>query len=444
MIAVPLSPRPSRIGRLHVERRLGAGGFATVWLAHDPDLDDAVAVKVLAENWAGQAEIRRRFVDEARLLRRVDSDHLVRVYDIGELPDGRPYFVMTHADLGNLSERVEQLPPPWSPDAVLEVVDAIAAGLTVLHRSGVIHRDVKPSNVLLRGESGGGERVLLGDLGIAKDLRWASDITMPAGSSWYMAPEQRGLSDRIGPASDVHALAVTAGQLFGLATPWDDSSLGQVLRRGAWPEPERRTQTPAAFAEQLRDVLGSVRPGAGGRAVAVSPQAPITHVPPPPPPGFVEAGYVAPGYVAPAPVAPGYVEAGYVGFDYPQVVAQPGGTSWTSPPPSGSGVPVGSPAVGRDASPASTGRTGTVARRRSGCAPVAGALAVAVLLGAAGWWGYDRGRRIGPPSGVASVRVSWTWTLSPGPAYPGGSRTGEGIRAVSGARATAVAYRGTF
>jgi serine/threonine protein kinase len=67
-------PPPSMIGRLRVEWQLGAGGFARVWLAHDPELDDGVAVKVLAENWAGQADVRRRFVDEARLLRRVDSD----------------------------------------------------------------------------------------------------------------------------------------------------------------------------------------------------------------------------------------------------------------------------------------------------------------------------------------------------------------------------------
>ena len=70
---------PAAIGRFRLERRLGAGGFATVWLARDDELDSLVAVKVLADNWAGEADIRRRFVDEARLLRRVDSDRVVRV-----------------------------------------------------------------------------------------------------------------------------------------------------------------------------------------------------------------------------------------------------------------------------------------------------------------------------------------------------------------------------
>jgi len=187
---------PSAIGRFRVVRRLGAGGFATVWLAHDPDLDAPVAVKLLAENWAADADVRRRFTDEARLLRRVDSDHLVRVYDVGELPDGRPYFVMTYADQGNLAERAAAYPPPWPDAEVLRVVDAIAAGLAVLHEHGVVHRDLKPRNVLLRTAPDGPPRVLLGDLGIAKDLHWASGITMPAGSDGYMAPEQRGFSGR--------------------------------------------------------------------------------------------------------------------------------------------------------------------------------------------------------------------------------------------------------
>lgn len=227
--------RPDRIGRLHVERPLGAGGFATVWLAHDPDLDDAVAVKVLAENWTAHAEIRRRFVDEARLLRRVDSDHLVRVYDIGELPDGRPYFVMTHADRGSLAERTARRPTPWASADVLGVVDAV------------------------------GLAVLLGDLGIAKDLRWASGIPMPAGSDRYLPPEQRASSDRIGPSSDVHALAVTAGQLLGLTAPWPGSPVGQVLQRATWPDAAGRTTSVAGFAAQLRSALGPAASTAPGR-----------------------------------------------------------------------------------------------------------------------------------------------------------------------------------
>lgn len=264
---------PSTIGRLHVERQLGAGGFATVWSARDPELDAPVAVKILAENWAGQADVRQRFLDEARLLRRVDSDHLVRVYDVGQLPDGRPYFVMTYADGGSLADRLAQLPPPWPAHAVLAVVDAVAAGLTVLHTHAVVHRDVKPRNVLLRTARNGGEHILLGDLGIAKDLDWASGLTMPAGSGGYMAPEQQAFSDRIGPPADVYALAATTAELLGLRSPWPATSIGTVLEAATTPDPDSRTATPATFAGQLRTAL-ALDPPVEAVTVAQAPTGP--------------------------------------------------------------------------------------------------------------------------------------------------------------------------
>ena len=88
---------PARLGRLRQVDRLGVGGFASVWLYHDDELQSDVAVKALADNWAQRLDIRDRFLQEARILRRADSDHVVRVYDVGEV-DGTPYFVMTYAD----------------------------------------------------------------------------------------------------------------------------------------------------------------------------------------------------------------------------------------------------------------------------------------------------------------------------------------------------------
>ena len=81
---------PQRIGRYRLDRRLGAGGFGVVWLAHDDDLDATVALKVLSDNWVDRLDVRERFLAEARLLRKADSNRVVQVYDIGELPDGRP------------------------------------------------------------------------------------------------------------------------------------------------------------------------------------------------------------------------------------------------------------------------------------------------------------------------------------------------------------------
>ena len=92
-----------QIGRYRLTRRLGTGAFATVWLGHDDELDAPVAIKVLADNWAADADVRARFVAEARLLRRVRDQRVVRVHDIGALDDDRPYFVMDYADGGTVA-----------------------------------------------------------------------------------------------------------------------------------------------------------------------------------------------------------------------------------------------------------------------------------------------------------------------------------------------------
>ena len=98
---------PSRLGRYAVRRRIGSGGFATVWLAYDEQLDSPVAVKVLADNWTEDHHVRQRFLEEGRYLRKVESPHVVSVYDAGELDDGRPYLVMSYADQGTLADRLE-------------------------------------------------------------------------------------------------------------------------------------------------------------------------------------------------------------------------------------------------------------------------------------------------------------------------------------------------
>src|SRR5262245_10226873 len=136
----------NEIGRYRVERPLGAGAFAVVWLCHDEALDARVAVKVLAENWSHQLDVRTRFIEEARILRRADSSRLIPVLDMGELPDGRPYFVMAYADRGTLEDRLLEGPLPAARALLLAA--EVARGAADLHELDVIHRDLKPSNVL--------------------------------------------------------------------------------------------------------------------------------------------------------------------------------------------------------------------------------------------------------------------------------------------------------
>src|SRR3954453_3571659 len=142
---MPCMGVPTRLGRYVVRRRLGSGGFATVWLAHDEQLDAEVAIKVLADNWGHDDSVRRRFLEEGRFLRRVESEHVVQVHDVGELEDGRPFLVLTYADRGTLADRLKKEPLPLAQ--AVDVVVQVGRGLQALHRRGLLHRDVKPANV---------------------------------------------------------------------------------------------------------------------------------------------------------------------------------------------------------------------------------------------------------------------------------------------------------
>ncbi|MFC7505402.1 serine/threonine-protein kinase [Nocardioides sp. CPCC 206347] len=234
---------PERLGRLRRIDRIGAGGFATVWLYQDDELDSLVAVKALADNWAQRQDVCDRFLEEARILRRADSDHVVRVYDIGEV-DGTPYFVMSYADRGSVADLVE--PGASLPHA--RVVDLLAQagdGIAVLHRHGVIHRDIKPQNLLLRSTPEGGEKVLVADLGVAKAMLHASGLTQVVGTPAYMAPEQAvgiGLDFR----ADVHALGAVAYHLL-TGRLVRDGGFGALLAPTLPPPPSAIAAVPSSY-----------------------------------------------------------------------------------------------------------------------------------------------------------------------------------------------------
>jgi hypothetical protein len=264
--------QPSHIGRYAVVRRLGSGGFAAVWLARDVELDAEVAVKVLAEHWVDDLDVRRRFVEEGRFLRKVESQYVVGVHDVGTTDDDRPFMVLTYADRGTLADRIKTGPLPVAD--TVEVIGNVGAGLQELHDRGVLHRDVKPENVLFRSTPDG-ERAMLGDLGLGKSLEKVSRVTMPGGTPAYVAPEQvRG--DVLDPRADQYALAaVTYAALAGqppygattlaavlavdgppasLRTVRDDvpAELDEVILRGLHQDREQRWPDVRSFAEALR------------------------------------------------------------------------------------------------------------------------------------------------------------------------------------------------
>lgn len=264
-------PAPELLGRLRRVRPVGAGGFATVWLYEDDDLDSPVAVKLLADNWNAQADIRQRFLDEARFLRRVSSEHVVTVHDVGETTDGIPYFVMTYANDGSVADLLKRTPPPGVGEVVDIVVQA-AHGLAALHAQGTVHRDVTPQNLLLHVDPGGSRRVLVADLGVAKSLANASGLTRVVGTPAYMAPEQVSASARLDGRADVHALGAVAYHLLtGSPVRAGDAStlvhaqrpappsahrpglvaLDEAILRAVEPDPAARWPDPLSFAHAL-------------------------------------------------------------------------------------------------------------------------------------------------------------------------------------------------
>ncbi|MFN0026224.1 MAG: serine/threonine-protein kinase [Acidimicrobiales bacterium] len=328
-----LNASVDRIGNYRVERVLGAGSFATVWLAVDEILDAKVAIKVLADNWSRQPDIRRRFIDEAKILRRLDDDRVVRVHQVDEMADGRPFFVMTWADGATLFDRIQEKARAQQPFSVTEAVELtveIARCLEVVHGFGVVHRDIKPSNVLFRSVAGrvrGGarrdaaaiispassQRMMLGDFGLAKDLAGASGFTFAAGTPAYMAPEQARSSTDIDERADVFSVAAVLYELLAgrpafsaetlsgvgrshpgrdlepLATARPDApaALWQIIRRGLAPAREARIGSAEELLEELLAVGGPVptaavvRPPVSAATVTSVPPSPVGPLPPP-------------------------------------------------------------------------------------------------------------------------------------------------------------------
>lgn len=265
---------PPSVGRYRIERVLGSGAFASVWLGHDDALESQVAIKVLSGSLIDDLDVRNRFLEEARILRRADSERLVRVHDIGELPDSRPYFVMSYADRGTLADRMRERPLPVSE--ALALAEETAYGVEVINTLGVIHRDLKPSNVLFQSTPDGGEKLLIADLGLAKALAHASGaFTLPVGTPGYMSPEQARFGGGLDVRADVYGLgALTYHMLTGRApgpapvkAPPSELREGlppaadQVILRALEVEREKRWPTAEAFAEALSTLRPTSLPG---------------------------------------------------------------------------------------------------------------------------------------------------------------------------------------
>jgi len=275
---------PPWIGRYEVAEMIGAGAFATVYRARDNRLDADVAVKVLAENHSFDADLRERFISEGHLLRRVDSPNVVKVFDLGETEAGQPFLVLDLASGGDLAERRRALGPRRpDPDDVLAVAHQVATALSALHGERVVHRDITPSNLLIGGRTlggpatslvGPGERLMLADLGLSKDLAATSGLTVGAGTAGFTPPEQ-GAGGWIDARADIWSASALLVWLILGSSPQSNDDWRAEIRSQGWPQPVIRELDRGLASDPARR-----HPTAGSwfealSAAAAPPPAPV-------------------------------------------------------------------------------------------------------------------------------------------------------------------------
>jgi serine/threonine protein kinase len=257
--------------RYELGDRLGHGGMATVYLARDLKLDREVAIKLLADNFTGDDEVRKRFSREARLAARLDHPNVVQVFDVGEDGD-RPFIVMEHVRGGTLEDRLNRRRRSVDRDEGLRLLGQLCEGLGHAHARKLVHRDIKPQNLLLRESD---ECLKITDFGIARAAEETTRLTRPGkvlGTDRYMAPEQ--LADgRITAATDVYACGVVADELLPKSR---SLQIHEVITRCLSENPEQRFADANELGEALAVADGN---GAGGVVRRIKSQGRIRPVP---------------------------------------------------------------------------------------------------------------------------------------------------------------------
>jgi eukaryotic-like serine/threonine-protein kinase len=252
-----MSPPTQVAGRYVIERRLGAGGMSTVFKANDAVLERPVAVKLLAEHLADDEAFVARFRREALAAARLQHPNIVQVFDSGKDPDsGRHYIVMEYVDGPSCADLLRERRELDIGQTVRAIRDA-CHGLDYAHRAGVIHRDVKPGNLLQAQETW---ITKLADFGIAKAAEQTriTQVGSILGTAAYLSPEQaRG--DEAGPASDIYSLGVCTYQFLTGRLPHEYASLTELALKqqqdAVAPVREYRPEVPPALDQAVRLAL---------------------------------------------------------------------------------------------------------------------------------------------------------------------------------------------
>jgi len=280
-------------GRYRIERRLGAGGMSTVFMAKDTVLERPVAVKLLAEHLADDEAFVARFRREALSAARLQHPNVVQVFDSGQDPaTERHYIVMEYVDGPSAADMLRERKELDIDETVRLVRDA-CHGLDYAHRAGVVHRDVKPGNLLFAEEMGATK---LADFGIAKAAEQTriTQVGSVLGTAAYLSPEQaRG--EEAGPASDIYSLGVCAYQFLTGRLPHEYASLTELAlkqqQEPVAPIADYRPEVPPELDDAVRlalerdpaaryssalEMAEAIEAGARGKATDATQRLPFT------------------------------------------------------------------------------------------------------------------------------------------------------------------------
>jgi serine/threonine-protein kinase len=242
------------IADYQVTGRLGEGGMGTVYAGVQPVIGKQVAIKVLLREFASNAEVVNRFIQEARAANQARSRYIVDIFSFGELNDGRHYFVMEQLDGKSLREVLNEK-KVLSFDDGNAILRGMAKGLHAAHEKGIIHRDIKPENIMVLEEEDGTLTAKILDFGIAKlqgnmaNPDFATKTGAAMGTPFYMSPEQcRGVD--VDHRTDIYAVGIIMFEMFAGELPFKANSYIELVNKHLFASPpELRTLNPEASAQ---------------------------------------------------------------------------------------------------------------------------------------------------------------------------------------------------